>query len=159
MRGRRLFAGLAMAAGMAGCYPELPGDVVTLDGQVAAARIIWDDCYRMTGDGPTVHWVTGDELDCGDPDTRGFTVSTHGGCWDGVSTPDGSSLSWQPGMRMSDTAMAHEFAHVREYDRGHDGHAHPIAIFGPSEPDGVSYSNWSDSEVGRANMALAAAGL
>lgn len=138
---------------LAGCYPDLPGEVYEMDGQAEAAKFIWNDQYGMTGTPPETHWMTGSSLNC----AGGYGFLIDGNCKGGVSTPAGSSLAWAPGMLMSDTAMAHEYAHVRAFDRGQDGEAHPVAVFGRLNADG-DYTD-PDCEVGRVNAALVAAGM
>jgi hypothetical protein len=112
-----------------------------------ALVIIWNQIYDMHDSLPTIRWVTGTDLNC----AKGTGwMDKFDGCVAGLSWPDSKMMlvAWYLGLKISDSALAHELCHHYLYRTGQDpdsGHTGPAFAAGGIKD--------------RANAALKAAGL
>src|SRR5687768_10328714 len=80
-----------------------------------AVRLLWRDVFGLTRPVPLVRWINGGSR-CG-TDLRGYVG--HGGrCVMGEAWTSHCNVSWWDGAKYSETALAHELAHIA---LGHDG--------------------------------------
>lgn len=125
-----------------GCKKEL----VIKDGQLAATEVIWrsfgGDFSRVA---PIVEWYEGEKLDC-PGGTSFWGVSGAGPYWQRRDCLLGVYIhsmhlvivAYQPGRRMSDTALAHELCHAYF----HEANPHDICKDDGSEDDPVTKAKY-----------------
>lgn len=123
-------------------------DVEWKDGQIAATEIIWRSFGNSNvGFTPIVEWYEGAKLDCpGHTSFWGVSAAGTGritrSCLLGVYIRAShlAIVAYQPGQRMSDTALAHELCHA--YFRDTEEVPHSICKDDGSIGDPVTKANF-----------------
>lgn len=113
---KRLMFVLGLLAG--GCawpveHTETPPPAGMEDAQAKAVDLIWHTVYGMTTDAPPIAWRYGDTCNGAEHQWKSLNVTDY--CVLGEYHPDYVEMEYWEGALMSDTCLAHELGHARQW--------------------------------------------
>ena len=102
---------------LSGCGVDPAGLSMRIPRQDEAVRVIWVDAYRRGEEPPAINWVTGEALNCTQPESGrpGFYALTIDGyrCLGGVTyVPTEVAVAWSAESTFCTSTLAHEFKHA-----------------------------------------------
>lgn len=150
---------LLTVVGCSAAPPAQTPDYPSRPGQEQAIASAWSELGGWPTEPPAVRWLVGDELTC--HNGRGFIVE--GRCHSGVAGERVIWVAWPTGTeRFSQTALAHELVHARNWRRPGTGGdiAHTdSALWGAWRTDHELLNGMPGSQLHGAQQALIGAGF